>query len=184
MSARINLLTVDHHYRQRVQYFTRFRFFSIILGLITLTLIVSSFFIAEYLRQQIKAVDGEIETFESENELLQKQNIVSSRIASAEKIIAASTNYLPLYSAIIDSGQFASSQAQLQKIEIDANRDLNLSVHFQTKDALVSFLSFIESANFEDQFKSIVVNDINVAALQTGPTELLLEALFNNENIQ
>lgn len=180
MSKQINLLTVSKQYRQKERYFSYFRVATLFLGVAVFVSILGFFVLTQSKKKQTTELEAKIKASETEASLIAKQVAVATRIAETEKTVSASTSYRPLYDIVTSNTTFDSGVASLESLEIDSQKNLDLRVNFFTKESLLSFLSLIETPQFSDNFKSIIVNDVDVTAAGTGTTELLLKALFDS----
>lgn len=164
---KINLLINREDYQKYQDIFSRLRLVAIIL-----VIIFSSLFLIFYLT--LKSKNNKVEKLNLQKKTLLE--ILKDKKSDEAKINYIQKKYLDLkmflkedafpspYYSLLNSALVESSQTAIMKsFEINKNREVSFAISFSDFEKLTSFLKFVESETFLNNFEDISLKSFSVA---------------------
>lgn len=93
-------------------------------------------------------------------------------------------HFLPYYQVLLNVLESSTQSAVLDSVQIDKNRETSFTVRFSDYDSMLSFLKYVESPEFLQNFDSLTMSNLSLSRLQRGPATQGVSNKSNNKNFQ
>lgn len=92
-------------------------------------------------------------------------------------------HFLPYYNLLVNVLDSSTESASLDNVTIDKGRATSFTVKFDSYDGMVSFLKYVESSNFLNNFESLTMSNLSLSRTLT-PNMTGISNRLNNKNYQ
>lgn len=166
MKKKINLLTKQKKYQTYETIFKAVK----ITCVLTIILFVTSYTVyyiilssqKKELNLYLTQKKNALEYITQNKEVEAKFVYFSSKLQQISQILTEDVNFHPYYTVLTESLKSASPEGQLEKVSIDRNRTVDFSVNLADTPSLLSFLRFIESENFLENFDQLSLTNFTL----------------------
>lgn len=166
MKKRINLFSVKYERLKRERRHRKIRMLATGIGIIFFIVFVFIGYLQFRQQKQVQSLNQEKQKYL--NFLLENKNdeaklrVFKAKQASLNRFLKDDANFLPYYQILKDAVYSSTQAAEVDSIVIDKNRSTEFEISFGSHPEMISFLNYIETEEFLDNFSDLVLTSFNL----------------------
>lgn len=166
MKKRINLFSVKYERLKRERRQRKIRMLATAVGIVFFIVFILIGYLQFRQQKQVQSLNQEKQKYL--NFLLENKNdeaklrVFKAKQASLDRFLKDDANFLPYYQVLKDAIYSSTQSAEVDSIVIDKNRNSEFEVSFGSNPEMISFLNYIETEKFLNNFSNLVLTSFNL----------------------
>lgn len=187
MKKRINLFSRKKRFDVFAAYASKIRFYGTVIGVflfvIFMIVIYQIYTIQKDLRDLTKKKQLYLSVLLDEKDIEANIRYFKGKQTQLTTFEKDDAHFLPYYSVLVNVLKTSTNSATLDRVEIDKNRNTTFIVKFTDYDSMISFLKYVESPDFLDNFDALSMASLSLSR-NTQNTEVSIVSQNKNYQLQ
>lgn len=166
MKKRINLFSVKYERLKRERRHRKIRMLATAVGIVFFIIFILIGYLQFREQKQVQSLNQEKQKYlnfllENKNDEV-KLRVFKAKQSQLDRFLKDDASFLPYYQVLKDAIYSSTRSAEVDSIVIDKNRNTEFEVSFGSNPEMISFLNYIETEKFLNNFSNLVLTSFNL----------------------